>query len=114
MRAPAIRAVMERRLLVNYRVDPELLAALLPAPFRPVLVAGYGVAGICLIRLGYRRELDAIADAAERQQRYDQLVASYYERGKALSTAAAFEIDDVIDPADTRAILISALAGAGR
>ena len=53
--APAIRAVMERRLLVNYRVDPELLAALLPAPFRPVLVAGYGVAGICLIRLGQVR-----------------------------------------------------------
>jgi hypothetical protein len=42
---------MERRLLVNYRVDPEFLASLLPAPFRPVLVGGYGVAGICLIRL---------------------------------------------------------------
>ncbi|HEV2242894.1 MAG TPA: DUF2071 domain-containing protein, partial [Streptosporangiaceae bacterium] len=55
MRAPAVRAVMERRLLVNYRVDPELLAALLPAPFRPVLVGGYGVAGICLIRLGQVR-----------------------------------------------------------
>ena len=51
MRIPAIRAVMERRLLVNYRVDAGLLAALLPAPFRPVLVGGYGVAGICLIRL---------------------------------------------------------------
>jgi Uncharacterized conserved protein (COG2071) len=55
MRAPAIRAVIERRLLVNYRVDPELLATLLPAPFRPVLVGGYGVAGICLIRLGQVR-----------------------------------------------------------
>jgi hypothetical protein len=55
MRAPAVRAVMERRLLVNYRVDPELLGALLPAPFRPVLVSGYGVAGICLIRLGQVR-----------------------------------------------------------
>ena len=51
VRAPALRAVMERRLLVNYRVDPELLASLLPAPFRPILVGGYGVAGICLIRL---------------------------------------------------------------
>ncbi|HEX4657368.1 MAG TPA: DUF2071 domain-containing protein [Streptosporangiaceae bacterium] len=51
MRAPALRADMERRLLVNYRVDPELLASLLPAPFRPILVGGYGVAGICLIRL---------------------------------------------------------------
>jgi len=42
---------MVRRLLVNYRVDPELLASFLPAPFRPALVGGYGVAGICLIRL---------------------------------------------------------------
>ena len=52
MRGPAIQAVMERRLLINYRIDPDLLASLLPDPFRPVLVGGYGIAGICLIRLG--------------------------------------------------------------
>jgi hypothetical protein len=55
MRPPALRAVMERRLLLNYRVDPDLLARQLPAPFRPALVGGYGVAGICLIRLGQIR-----------------------------------------------------------
>lgn len=55
MNGPAIRAVMERRLLVNYRVDPDLLASLLPAPFRPALVGGYGIAGICLIRLSQVR-----------------------------------------------------------
>ena len=43
---------MERRILVNYRVDPAVLASVLPPPFRPSLVVGYGVAGICLIRLG--------------------------------------------------------------
>ncbi len=43
---------MERRILVNYRVDPDVLAAVLPPPFRPALVDGRGVAGICLIRLG--------------------------------------------------------------
>jgi hypothetical protein len=43
---------MERRILVNYRVDPEVLAAVVPAPFRPALIDGHGVAGICLIRLG--------------------------------------------------------------
>jgi acetyl-CoA carboxylase carboxyltransferase component len=73
---------------------------------------GMGLEGA--VRLGYRRELDAIPDTGERQQRYEQLVASYYERGKALSTAAAFEIDDVIDPADTRAVLIGSLARASR
>lgn len=52
---PAVRGVIERRILVNYRVDPEVLAHLLPVPFRPQLVAGYGVAGICLIRLAQIR-----------------------------------------------------------
>jgi hypothetical protein len=50
--APSLRATMQRRVLVNYRVDPVVLASLLPRPFRPALVAGQGVAGICLIRLG--------------------------------------------------------------
>jgi len=90
----------------------DLKAPLLCVAWPTGEFGGMGLEGA--VRLGYRRELDAIDDPAERQQRYDQLVASYYERGKALSTAAAFEIDDVIDPADTRAILISALAGAGR
>ena len=48
---PAVRATLERRILVNYRVDPEVLDALLPDPFRPMLVRGHGIAGICLIRL---------------------------------------------------------------
>jgi len=51
MHAPAMTATIERRLLVNYRADPEILARLLPEPFRPQLVAGFGLAGICLIRL---------------------------------------------------------------
>ena len=52
MRAPAIRATIERRILVNYRLDPKALAAVLPPPFRPQVVGGYGIGGICLIRLG--------------------------------------------------------------
>ncbi|MGZ4532730.1 MAG: DUF2071 domain-containing protein [Mycobacteriaceae bacterium] len=46
---------IERRLLVNYRVDPAALADLLPRNFRPQLVDGYAVAGMCLIRLGSLR-----------------------------------------------------------
>jgi hypothetical protein len=45
-------SVIERRLLVNYRVDPEVAANLLPTSLRPQLVKGWAVAGICLIRLG--------------------------------------------------------------
>jgi acetyl-CoA carboxylase carboxyltransferase component len=69
---------------------------------------GMGLEGA--VRLGYRKELDAITDPGARRARYDELVAEQYTRGKALSTAAAFEIDDVIDPADTRAVLTDVLA----
>ncbi len=69
---------------------------------------GMGLEGA--VRLGFRRELDAIEDPAARQARYEQLVADQYTRGKALSTAMAFEIDDVIDPADTRTVIAGVLA----
>lgn len=55
MRLPVMRGVIDRRILVNYRVDPALLAPLLPAPFRPKLVRGFGLVGICLIRLKHLR-----------------------------------------------------------
>jgi acetyl-CoA carboxylase carboxyltransferase component len=45
-----------------------------------------------------------------RRARYEELVGEQYARGKALSTAMAFEIDDVIDPADTRDLLTGVLA----
>ena len=48
---PRICGVIDRRLLINYRVLPEVLTAELPAAFRPQIVEGYGMAGICLIRL---------------------------------------------------------------
>ena len=51
-RIPVMRGVIERRILANYRVDAERAARVLPAPFRPLLVKGHAVAGICLIRLG--------------------------------------------------------------
>ncbi|MBT2444769.1 DUF2071 domain-containing protein [Streptomyces sp. ISL-36] len=52
MRPPQLSSVIERRLLVNYRVDPEVAARHLPAGLRPQLVRGHAVAGICLLRLG--------------------------------------------------------------
>lgn len=45
-------SVIERRLLVNYRIDPAWLTALLPSPFRPQLQRGFAVGGVCLLRLG--------------------------------------------------------------
>ncbi len=52
MRFPEVVGEIERRILVNFRVDPQIVSNLLPAPFRPQLVGGFAVAGICLIRLG--------------------------------------------------------------
>lgn len=51
MKIPVIHGVIERRILANYQVDPEVLAKILPAPFRPKVINGVGIAGICLIRL---------------------------------------------------------------
>jgi hypothetical protein len=48
----AVDCTIERRLLVNYRIDPEVAMRHLPAPFRPHLVADWAVGGVCLIRLG--------------------------------------------------------------
>jgi acetyl-CoA carboxylase carboxyltransferase component/biotin carboxylase len=61
------------------------------------------------VKLGFRKELEAITDPALRKARFDEMVAEAYERGKALSAATLFEIDDVIDPADTRSWVMAGL-----
>ena len=48
---PEVHGIIRRRLLVNFRVDAEVMQRALPSPFRPKLYGGYAVAGICLIRL---------------------------------------------------------------
>ena len=57
MKLPALEGLVRRRILVNFRVDPEVAACHLPAPFRPKLVGGWAIAGICLIRLEQLRPL---------------------------------------------------------
>jgi hypothetical protein len=51
MKIPVIHGLIDRRILANYQVDPEVLARVLPPPFRPKIINGAGIAGICLIRL---------------------------------------------------------------
>ena len=63
-------------------------------------IGGMGLEGA--IRLGYRKELAAIADPDERERTFAKLLGRLYEQGKALSAATTFELDDVIDPADSR------------
>jgi acetyl/propionyl-CoA carboxylase alpha subunit len=61
---------------------------------------GMGLEGA--VKLGYRKELQAIEDPEERKASYDKMVAGMYERGKAVNMASHFELDDVIDPAESR------------
>ncbi|MFE3320465.1 carboxyl transferase domain-containing protein [Nocardia sp. NPDC059195] len=68
------------------------------------------------VRLGFSKELAAVADPAERETLFGQLLTLAYQQGKALTAATGFELDDVIDPADTRtwiATLVSSRARAG-
>lgn len=57
MQTPALQGIVRRRILVNFRVDPEVIQRHLPPPFHPKLVHGWALAGICLIRLEQLRPL---------------------------------------------------------
>jgi acetyl/propionyl-CoA carboxylase alpha subunit len=72
-------------------------------------IGGMGLEGA--VRLGFSKELAAAADPIERQELFDRLVAAAYQHGKALRAATTFELDDVIDPPDSRA-WITRLPGA--
>ena len=69
---------------------------------------GMGLEGA--VRLGFKKELDAAGTPGERQELEDRLIAAAYVRGSALSMASHTEIDDVIDPADTRQRILGVLA----
>ena len=64
------------------------------------------------VRLAMRKELDAIEDDAERERTVQELTAAYREQAKALNAARLFEIDDVIDPAETRQVVAATLRAA--
>jgi acetyl-CoA carboxylase carboxyltransferase component len=71
---------------------------------------GMGLEGA--VKLGFRKELAAIEDPEERKKAFDHMVNRAYEHGAALNTASHFEIDDVIDPAESRWWIASALRSA--
>ena len=64
------------------------------------------------VHLGFRKELEAQTDTAARKVLFDKLVASYYEKGRATEAAAYLELDAVIDPAETRQVVLRALSAA--
>ncbi|MAB15133.1 carboxyl transferase domain-containing protein, partial [Parvibaculum sp.] len=69
---------------------------------------GMGLEGA--VRLGYKREMEAIEDLEEREAFFQKMVAKYYENGKAINMASFLEIDEVIDPMETRRWVMRGLA----
>ena len=86
--------------------EPLLTAAWPDATLGPMGLEG-------AVRLAMRRDLEAIEDEDEREQRVRDLTAQMYEHARALNAAQIFEIDDVIDPADTRTTIARTLVAAG-
>jgi acetyl-CoA carboxylase carboxyltransferase component len=70
-------------------------------------LGGMGLEGA--VRLGFRRELEAVEDPDEREALFESMVDRAYQHGKALNVATAFEIDDVIDPSDSRRRIVDML-----
>ncbi|MBC5765099.1 carboxyl transferase domain-containing protein [Ramlibacter albus] len=85
--------------------SPEFMVAWPSGEF-----GGMGLEGA--VRLGYRKELEAVPEGAQRDALFEKLVAQKYEEGQAMNMAATLEIDAVIDPAKTREWLVRGLQSA--
>lgn len=83
-------------------LDPALLVAWPTAEF-----GGMGLEGAA--RIIWKKDFEAIADAAERADAIREKTAWLMEQNTALEVGGRFEYDDVIDPADTREILTRTL-----
>jgi len=65
------------------------------------------------VRLGFKKQLDALEDETEKTALFEKLVGVMYEKGKALNAASQLEFDAVIDPAETRARISRGLKSTG-
>jgi acetyl-CoA carboxylase carboxyltransferase component len=113
LRVPLIAVVLRR----GYGLGAQAMAGgslhepLLTVAWPGAHLGPMGLEGA--VRLALRKELEAIADEAEREQRVRDLTAAAEENAKALNAAALFELDDVIDPAETRRVIAKTLRAAG-
>jgi acetyl-CoA carboxylase carboxyltransferase component len=113
LRVPVVSVVLRRgfglgamAFTAGHFHAPVATAAWPQAEFGPMGLEG-------AVRLGFRKELAAV-EGAERDALFEKLLSGMRERGRALNVASHLEIDDVIDPAETRAWLMRVLAAARR
>ncbi len=112
LRVPMVAVILRRGygLGAQAMVAGSLHEPLLTVAWAQAHLGPMGLEGA--VRLGLRKELEAIADDAEREQRVRDVTAAAQENAKALNAARLFEIDDVIDPADTRGLIAATLDAA--
>jgi acetyl-CoA carboxylase carboxyltransferase component len=110
LRVPIISVITRRGygLGAQAMCGGSFVAPILTVAWPQAELGGMGLEGA--VRLGFRRELDAITDPQERERTLASLIDKAYENGRALNVAAHLEIDDVIDPAATRELLVRTLA----
>jgi acetyl-CoA carboxylase carboxyltransferase component len=113
LRVPLLAVVLRRGygLGAQAMVGGSLHEPLLTVAWPGAHLGPMGLEGA--VRLALRKELDAIGDEEKRERRVRELTAAAEDNAKALNAAALFELDDVIDPAETRALLAATLAAAG-
>jgi acetyl-CoA carboxylase carboxyltransferase component len=113
LRVPLIAVVLRRGygLGAQAMVGGSLHEPLLTLAWPSAHLGPMGLEGA--VRLALRKELEAIADEAEREQRVRDLTAQAEANAKALNAAALFELDDVVDPAETRGLIAATLTAAG-
>jgi acetyl-CoA carboxylase carboxyltransferase component len=113
LRVPLIAVVLRR----GYGLGAQAMAGgslhepLLTVAWPGAHLGPMGLEGA--VRLALRKELEEIADEDERERRVRELTAAAEENAKALNAATLFEIDDVIDPAETRDVIARTLRAAG-
>ena len=113
LRVPMVAVVLRR----GYGLGAQAMAG--GSLHEPVLTVAWpgahlgpmGLEGA--VRLGLRKELEEITDDAQREERVRQATAAAQDNARALNAAMLFEIDDVIDPAQTRAVIAATLSAAG-
>jgi len=113
LRVPFVAVILRKA----YGLGAQAMAA--GSMHEPLLTVGWPTAELGAmglegaVKLGFRRELEAIEDEGERDERIRRLTAAAHEHAKALNAATLFELDDVIDPAETRRLISATLEAAG-
>jgi acetyl-CoA carboxylase carboxyltransferase component len=112
LRVPLVAVVLRRGygLGAQAMVGGSLHEPLLTVAWPSAHLGPMGLEGA--VRLALRKELEAIGDDEEREQRVREFTAAARDNAKAINAAQLFEVDDVIDPAETRSLIAATLAAA--